>query len=134
MGLRGTEVGQGRHGHGDDFPDSERGYATGTCQMHVVQHQKPDLSKEKYSLEVWIKDANQKDIGSHYPAKEIRDRTLSVTSKLPKTVEFKTGARDADPIEIEYSADIWSTDDERCNVVDYDNGRREMNCDFECKM
>ncbi|KAI4205312.1 MAG: hypothetical protein LQ346_001460 [Caloplaca aetnensis] len=125
---------QGLDGFESNVPVGPGGYATGTCQMHVVQHQKPDPSKDPYSLEVWIKDANQDDIGAVYPRVKMTNNQLEVASKLPRPVVFRTGAVDADPISISYADDKWDTNNEnRCNVGAYDGGMRQLDCDFECK-
>ena len=65
-----------------NVPKGEKGYGAGECGMHVVQHQKPDPSKDPYSLEVWIKDADEDDIAtpSIYPAVKMTDKPLKVSS------------------------------------------------------
>ncbi|KAG8532950.1 uncharacterized protein KY384_002828 [Bacidia gigantensis] len=94
---------------GNDFKVGKDGYAHGTCWMHIVQHQKPDPSKDNYSCEVWVKDANSHDIGWRYPAVEM-DKPLWVTSPLPHTIYLRTGAVDDDPITVTYGKEKWSTD------------------------
>ena len=112
---------------GNGFEPGEDGYAHGTCGIHVVQHQKDDPATDPYSLEVWIKDANQDDIGSKYPAVSMGDGPLVVDSKLPDPVEFETGAMDADPVTIRYQGKEWTAD-----MGDYDGGKREGDSNFEC--
>ena len=127
-------LGRGFDGVENELPIDDRGYATGICQIHFVQHQKPDPVKDEYSMEVWIKDANQEDIGSVYPAAPMPDRKLSVTSELPYTVEFRTGGEDHSPVEIAYGAESFNTDnDRRCSVGEYDGGSRQIDCDFRCE-
>lgn len=97
--------------------------------MHVTQYQKPDPSKDAYSLEVaHINDANENSIGNFAKG----GPTASVTSKLPWTLEIKTGGVDADPVTFAYGGDSWSSDTARCSVGAYDNGKREMDCGFTC--
>jgi hypothetical protein len=95
----------------------------------VTQYQKPDPSKDGYSLEVArINDANENSIGSLPKG----GPTASVTSKLPLTLEIKTGGVDDDPVTFAYGGDSWSSNDARCSVGSYDNGKREIDCGFSC--
>jgi len=110
-------------------PLDPKGYAPGACGVHVTQYQKPDPSKDQYSLAVpHINDANENSIGSFAKG----GPTASVTSKLPLTLEIRTGGVDADPVMFAYGADSWSSGDARCSVGKYDGGKREMDCGFSC--
>ena len=123
-------MGKGGYNLENDFPDGEKGYATGQCGIHIVQHQKPKPT-DPYSLEVNLKDANQDDLGT-VSKQVLTDNKLSVPGKLPMTVEFRTGAVDADPIEIAYGGDSWNTNDKRCSQGAYDSGSRQIDCQFAC--
>lgn len=124
------KIGRGGGGLDSNGPENDKGYAPGSCGVHVTQFQKPDPSKDDYSLEIpHLNDANENKIGSS--AKGGPD--ASVTSKLPFTLEITSGNVDADPISFAYGGDKWTSDDSRCSVGKYDNGKREMDCGFECK-
>jgi hypothetical protein len=111
-------------------PENSRGYSPGWCGVHVIQYQKPNPSKDSYALEVThLKDVNEKVIGNFKKG----GPTASVTSKLPLTLEIKTGGVDADPVSFAYGADSWTTNDgNHCSVGSYDHGKREIDCGFTC--
>tara|TARA_R110002003_G_scaffold534_20_gene20340 strand:+ start:5851 stop:6291 length:441 start_codon:yes stop_codon:yes gene_type:complete len=108
----------------------DKGYRPGWCGVHVIQYQKPDPSKDQYSLEVTaLNDANENKIGEFKKG----GPTASVTSKLPLTLEIKTGGVDADPVRFAYGSQSWDSNDKgRCSVGAYDNGKRQMDCGFTC--
>lgn len=111
-------------------PENNDGFAPGWCGVHVIQYQKPDPSKDDYSLEVThVNDANENKIGNS----EKGGPTASVTSKLPLTLAIKTGGVDADPVSFAYGDQSWdSNDGSRCSVGKYDSGKRQMDCGFSC--
>jgi hypothetical protein len=111
-------------------PNNDHGYAPGWCGVHVIQYQKPDPSKDAYSLEVpRLNDANEAQIGNFNKG----GPTASVTSKLPLTLEIKTGGVDADPVSFAYGGQTWDSNDKgRCSVGKYDNGKRQIDCGFTC--
>lgn len=110
-------------------PINDKGYAPGQCGIHVIQYQKPDPAKDSYALEIThLNDNNEAKIGGT----EKVGPSVSLTSKLPWTVEIKTGGVDADPVSFAYGGDAWDSNDSRCSVGAYDNGKREMDCGFTC--
>ncbi|KAK7182394.1 uncharacterized protein CC84DRAFT_1128323 [Paraphaeosphaeria sporulosa] len=113
-----------------NMPEDKKGYRSGTCSFHVKQFQKPDPSRDDYALEISsVKDANEKKIGGKGKA----GPDVVLKTKLPKTISFKTGNVDADPVSFQYGDDKWTSDDEgRCSVGKYDSGDREMDCTFKC--
>ncbi|KAH7072737.1 hypothetical protein BKA63DRAFT_534445 [Paraphoma chrysanthemicola] len=125
------KVGKGVGDFNSDGPSNSKGYRPGWCGAHVIQYQKPDPSKDQYSLAVTaVNDANENSIGS-FPK---GGPTASVTSLLPLTLEVKTGGVDTDPVQFAYGAQSWSSNDAgRCSVGKYDSGKREMDCGFTCE-
>ena len=133
-------LGRGFHADGEnienDVPDVPgEDYAVGTCQLHLVQHQKDDPETDPYKMEIWIKDANQEDIGSIYPAVDMpADVAKDVDSKLGQAVVVTMHAVDADPVSFVYGEEEWDTNTpDRCDVGGYEDGKRELDCDFPCK-
>lgn len=124
------KIGKGGGELDSNGPENDKGFAPGWCGVHVVQFQKPDPFKDSYSLEVTaVNDNNENKIGSTGKG----GPTASVTSKLPWTIEIKTGGVDADPVSFAYGGDSWNSNDKaRCSVGKYDNGKREMDCGFTC--
>lgn len=123
------KIGKAGGGIDSNAPTNDKGYAPGWCGFHVTQFQKPDPSKDSYSLEVALKDANENQIGGVGRS----GPSVSLTSKLPLTLEIKTGGVDADPVSFAYGSQSWdSNDSARCKVGAYDNGKREMDCGFTC--
>lgn len=126
------KLGRGGFKLENDLPDGQGGYAPGQCGIHIVQLQKPNPAVDPYSLEVKINDANQDSIAYIYPGVPVVDNRLSVPSKLPLTVELKTGAVDADDIEVSYGGDTWRTGSDRCSQGAYEEGHRKIDCGFHC--
>ncbi|OAL43988.1 hypothetical protein IQ07DRAFT_605502 [Pyrenochaeta sp. DS3sAY3a] len=123
------KIGKAGGGIDSNAPTNDKGYAPGWCGFHVTQFQKPDPSKDSYSLEVTLKDANENQIGGVGRS----GPSVSLASKLPLTLEIKTGGVDADPVSFAYGSQSWdSNDSSRCKVGAYDNGKREMDCGFTC--
>lgn len=125
------KIGKGGGGLDSNGPTNSRGYAPGLCGLHVTQFQKPDPSKDTYSLEVKLYDANENLIG--WVDKGAGNDRATLMSNLPQTVELFTGAVDADPVRFSYGAQSWdSNDGARCKVGAYDSGDRDMDCGFTC--
>ncbi|KAI9798558.1 MAG: hypothetical protein M1833_004695 [Piccolia ochrophora] len=120
-----------------NIPQNDKGYATTACAVHITHYQKPDPSKDPYSLAVSIKDANGDEIGK-LDKTEIRGPT-NIRDKLPYYLIVDPGKVDADPISVKYAGESWKTDDlypdgtGRCGVGAYDNGKREIDCGFHCE-
>jgi hypothetical protein len=115
-----------------DKPVNDRGFAPGWCGVHVTQYQKPDPSKDQYSLEAKVIDANQNEIGSSGGKQGAK---LVFDSKLRLPFVVSSGAVDADPLYFEYDNVKWDSKDtatHHCSVGSYDNGKREMDCGFTC--
>lgn len=124
------KIGKAGGGLDSNGPTNEKGYAPGWCGVHVTQYQKPNPSKDSYSLEANLFDANENKIGG---TSGKVGPTLSLTSKLPLTLEIKTGHVDADPVTFAYGSQTWTSDDKsRCKVGKYDSGDRDMDCGFTC--
>lgn len=125
------KIGKGGGGLDSNAPVNEKGYRPGWCGLHVIQYQKPDPSKDSYSLEIThLNDANENKIGGVGKS----GPKVSLGSKLPLTVEVSTGAVDADPVYFAYGSQSWDSNDKgRCSVGAYDNGKREMDCGFTCE-
>lgn len=125
------KVGKGGGQFDSNAPTNDRDLAPGWCGVHVIQYQKPDHSKDAYSLEVpRLNDENENEIGSFAKVGPI----ASVTSKLPLTLEFKTGGVDADPVSFAYGGQAWDSNDSgRFSVGKYHSGRRQIDCGFTCK-
>ena len=134
------KLGRGLHIDGIDMdntiPDKPgRDYAVGKCSIHLVQHQKPNPSKDEYKMEIWIKDANLGDIGAIYPAVEMKANVAKkVDSKLKVPLEVMMHKVDKDPVSFVYGKEKWDTNTpDRCKVGAYDSGMRQLDCDFPCK-
>ncbi|KAF1844428.1 uncharacterized protein K460DRAFT_290108 [Cucurbitaria berberidis CBS 394.84] len=122
------KIGKGGGGIDSNAPTNDKGFAPGQCGVHVKQYQKPDASKDSYSLEVYVNDANENKIGEVGKS----GPNVSLASKLPLTLEVKTGGIDKDPVSFAYGGDSWTSDDKRCKVGSYDSGARQMDCGFTC--
>lgn len=109
-------------------------YAKGWCGLHVTQFQKPDPSKDPYSFEVHIFDADQKEIGSAPKTEVVPQTPLDVTSKLPYVFILIAGNVDKDAVLFRYADQAWGSNDQEhfCNFGAYDNGKREGDCGFSC--
>jgi hypothetical protein len=127
-----------------DGPVNERGYAPGDCSIHVTHFQKPDPSKDSYSLDLKVYDNNENEIGGSGKV----GPNHSLASKLPYTVEVTTGGVDADPVRFGYAGFEWDSNSPNCRTGGYgkiqiwlsttpanhsaENGDREMDCTFHC--
>lgn len=114
----------------DSNVPTPKGYAPGHCGIHITQFQKPDPSKDQYSLEARIFDANQNEIGNSN-GKQVGP-VLEVKSPLPKAFVIAARAVDADSLKLGYNGKEWDAVDPACSVGAYDNGKREMDCGFQC--
>lgn len=113
-----------------DLPTNAKDFAPGWCGVHVTQYQKPDPSKDNYSLEAKVFDANQNEIGNSGGK---HGATLNFGSKLPFPFLIWSKNIDEDPLDFEYESVKWASNDQpRCSVGAYDNGKREMDCGFTC--
>jgi hypothetical protein len=124
------KIGRGGGNLDSNGPTNAQGYRPGQCGIHITQYQKPNPAKDSYSLEAVLKDANDNVIGGTLNGKV--GPTLSLTSKLPLTVEIKTGGVDADPVTFAYGGQSWTSNDKQCSVGAYDSGNRDMDCGFTC--
>lgn len=112
--------------------NNDAGFAPGSCGLHVTQFQKPDPSKDNYSIAAQVKDANGVEIGSI--AKTDSGSPVTVNSKLPNPVIITTEGVDADPVLMAVGADHFGSNDQEhhCNFGAYDSGKREGDCGFAC--
>ena len=105
------------------------GYAPGQCGVHITQYQKPEPSKDEYSLAAQVFDANEDEVARV-------DKTvgpkLRITSKLPKAVTVTAKAVDGDALTVEYDGIPFDTVSPFCVVGGYDSGKREIDCGFLC--
>lgn len=111
-------------------PPVESRYKVGWCGIHVTQYQKPDPSKDSYSLEITLYDGQQNNIGASGKV----GPKHSLTSLLPYTVEVSTSARgwDTDPVSFAYADQIWTSENEQCTQGGYESGNRDIDCGFNC--
>lgn len=123
-------IGKGFLDFNSQGPVNDAGYAPGWCVAHITQYQKPNPATDAYGLEVRVADNNQDVIGS---TDGKQGPTVSLTSKLPYTLEIQTQAIDDDPVKFQYAGQSWdSNDSSRCGVGKYDSGSRQMDCGFTC--
>jgi hypothetical protein len=123
-----------------DAPTNERGYRPGWCGVHVTQYQKPDPSKDKYTLAATLKDQNQNEIGTTGGKTGLTllygRPKLVFPSKLPLPFVVNSRVIDSDPVDFEYDGVRWDSnnkDTHHCSVGAYDGGKREIDCGFTCK-
>lgn len=97
----------------------------------------PPGPDQYYSIQATIKDPNTQVIGSIPDTKA--DVPISIASKLPLyvvvTAVLPGSVDDTDgaPLQFNYGADAWNTNDSgRCSVGGYENGNRDMDCNFAC--
>lgn len=109
-------------------------YKPGWCGLHITQHQKPDPSKDAYTLEVLIKDADSMIIGNTLGAVDARNpiRVLGFGGQLAEQLIVTTGGVDADPVKFEYGDQHWDSKSKQCKMGGYDSGKREGDCGFNC--
>jgi len=122
--------GQNFKGLDSNMP-APNGYAPGSCGIHITQYQKPDPSKDPYSLAAKIYDANQNEIGNSN-GKQLGP-VLVLTTPLPNTFTITARNIDADSLKLGYDGREWDAIAPACSVGAYDSGKREMDCGFPCK-
>ncbi|KAH7085552.1 hypothetical protein BKA63DRAFT_548669 [Paraphoma chrysanthemicola] len=122
--------GQNFQGLDSNVP-TPKGYAPGACGIHITQYQKPDPSKDQYSLAARIMDANQNEIGNS-GGKQVGP-VLVLTTPLPNTFTITAKAVDTDSLRLGYDGVEWDAVAPACSVGAYDSGKREMDCGFTCK-
>lgn len=83
-------------------------YRPGSCGLHIIQYQKPDPSKDAYTLDVQLKDADSMIIGNTLGAVDARN-PISVSGfggQLPVQLIVTAGGVDADPVKFTYGDQI----------------------------
>jgi hypothetical protein len=125
--------GKGFEGGGTELDSNvptPKGYAPGQCGIHVTQYQKPDPSKDPYSYDAKIFDANQNEIGN--TGGKQPGPILVVNSKLPMGLTITARAVDTDALHFGYDGVMWDGVAPSCSVGKFDNGKRVMDCGFNC--
>lgn len=114
-------------------PVEDEGYSPGQCKLHIVQHQKPDPSKDQYKFDVTVKDSSDKEIGSVQGVEGLQGKHFDVSSHLPYEVLVEAGGVDEDAVLLKYAGDHWDTNNEqRCTMGSYGDMKREGDCSFKC--
>lgn len=96
-------------------PITQRGYAAGSCSVHVTQYQKnegPPASTggtSDYRLNVALFDANAQDIGGVTSVDAVGNQAVDVDSQLPSVMEVTVGQVDADTIRFAYAGQTWDS-------------------------
>ncbi|KAH7408213.1 hypothetical protein DE146DRAFT_645574 [Phaeosphaeria sp. MPI-PUGE-AT-0046c] len=121
--------------------DPAPGFAPGWCTMHVIQHQRNEYGVgSEYEFDVIIYDHDKKVIGKvQRAAINAGSKTLSVTSKLPYTVEVEAKGGDTDPVKFSYGGQVWQNNDKSHQSTfsngkehGYEYGNREGDMGFTC--
>jgi hypothetical protein len=109
-------------------------YKPGWCGLHISHHQKPDPSKDPYSVEVLLKDADSMIIGNTLGVVDARDPVAvsGFGGQLPVQLIVTTGGVDADPVKFAYGDQSWDSNSDQCKMGKYDSGKREGDCGFNC--
>lgn len=86
-------------------------YKPGWCGLHIIQHQKPDPSKDAYTLEVQIKDADSMIIGNTLGAVDARNPipVSGFGGQLPVQLIVTAGGVGADPVKFAYGDQLWDS-------------------------
>jgi hypothetical protein len=107
------KLGQNFKGLDSDMP-APNGYGHGSCGIHITQYQKPDPSKDPYSLAAKIYDANQNEIGNSN-GKQL-GLVLVLTTPLPNTFIITARNIDADSLKLGYDGREWDAIAPACSV------------------
>jgi len=106
----------------------------GQCGFHVVQYQKPDPSRDPYRFTLIVKGPYGEELGRVDKAEGRPGTPIKVKSKLPDAIEIIAGNIDDDPITFSYRGQQWNTNDNRCSTGGYEDGDREVDCGFTCRL
>jgi hypothetical protein len=109
-------------------------YTSGWCRVHLTQYQKTEPSNPSpyYGLTITLQDAVQEVVGEVTMASAPANQQVLVDGALPYVFIATTGAVDNDPIHFAYAGQNWDSSSGQCNVGGYDQGARNMDCDFSC--
>ncbi|KAI4139973.1 MAG: hypothetical protein L6R39_006023 [Caloplaca ligustica] len=122
-------------------PTNDRGYAPGSCGVHVTQYQKKDPAADPktnedgdYHLDVRIFDNNQDLIGEVKGARALAGQAVNEDSKLPWVLLVTAQSVDSDPVLFAYSDQHWAYADvaHNCNFGKFSGGDRDGDCGFQC--
>ncbi|KAL9058099.1 MAG: hypothetical protein Q9162_001961 [Coniocarpon cinnabarinum] len=110
------------------------GYSTGWCGVHVIQHQKPNPSKDDYVFDVALFDAAGVLIGNKTGIDLPSQQTGHVDSSLPVSFDVTAGNVDDDAIWFHYGSQAFTSNDQPhvCCFGKYSGGKREGDCGFYC--
>ncbi|GJN77347.1 hypothetical protein PLIIFM63780_000837 [Purpureocillium lilacinum] len=119
------------------------GFKSGWCTAHVSQYQKNEYGVgERYAFDVIIYDAGGAQIGHAQKAAVDSTGHLSLTSKLPYTLDITVDDVDSSPVQFAYAGQLWTCDGKdasahKCTLGNgprngYDNGNREGDMGFTC--
>lgn len=109
-------------------------YKPGYCGLHITHYQKPDPSKDGYTIEVLLKDADSMIFGNTLGVVDARG-PVSVKGfggQLPSDLVVTTGDVDDDPVRFAYGDQSWDSNSDQCSMGAYDSGKREGDCGFNC--
>lgn len=123
--------------------DPSPGYTAGWCTAHVNQYQRNEFGTgARYRFDVVMYDSVGKQIGHVQRAEVDENGHLSITSKLPFTLELSSGDNDQAFVSFAYNGQTWSCDDNdggthECTLGDgpewgYENGDREGDMGWTC--
>lgn len=109
-------------------------FVPGWCGLHVIQHQKPDPSRDNYTLDIKIFDASGNPIGEVDGADAPSGVGVGVDSALPYVLIVTAQNVDDDAVLFAYAAQNWGSNDQdhHCNFGAYDSGSRQGDCGFTC--
>ncbi|KAL8856630.1 MAG: hypothetical protein Q9178_006786 [Gyalolechia marmorata] len=117
-------------------PPSKGDSQGGTCRVHVTQYQKnePNFSSPVYRLDVTIRDAGGKIVGSVAGVDAPTDQYVDVTSLLPYVLQVAAGEVDDSAVLFKYGDQSWGSNDaeQNCDFGGYEDGNRDGDCDFQC--
>lgn len=109
-------------------------YKPGWCGLHITHYQKPDPSKDPYSINVVLEDADSMIIGNTLGTVESRNPIVvpGFGGQLPVQLIVTMGNVDKDPVQFAYGDQNWDSDSSQCKMGKYDHGKREGDCGFNC--
>lgn len=107
----------------------------------MVQYQRNEYGiGSEYAFDAIIYDNDKKIVGKmQRGAIDPTSKSLSVTSKLPYTVEIEAKGGDTDPVKFSYGGQVWQDNDQGHQSTftngkehGYEYGNREGDMGFSC--
>ncbi|KAJ4345391.1 uncharacterized protein N0V89_011521 [Didymosphaeria variabile] len=131
----------GMSNYGEDY--AGEGYEPGWCTAHVSQYQRNEFGNGgKYAFDVVIYDGAGNQITTVQHQEVDDEGNLSITSRLPVTLELHSGGDDADFVSFDYGDQAWTCDDNdggdhACTLGNgkekgYENGSRNGDMGWTC--